>query len=40
MSIENNMLKYISKNIEIVEVTAESYDKYYDLINKWAQNDN
>lgn len=40
MSIENNMLKYISKNIEIVEVTAESYDKYYDLINKWMQNGN
>ena len=40
MEIENTMIKNISDNIELIEVTAESYDKYYSLIQVWIESDN
>lgn len=37
MEIENSMIKNISDNFELIEVTAESYDGYYPLIRNWLE---
>ena len=40
INIENTMLKNISKNVDFIEVTAESFDKYHSLISKHIEYDN